>query len=110
MSSVTQILVAALGGGVSVKAIEQVLYAVGVLSGSQKEFRSDMAARIGRLQNRVDDLEEQLRDEVWSRMKAEAMLMKLMNSHNSMRSERGMEELTYEDIEARTLDPRDLRR
>jgi len=101
-----QLLVAAISGGVVIKLIELFANWAGIISGDEKRFRDDIVSRLHDMQERIDTLEDELRNEAWSRLKAEAMLMRLLSSHNELRVQQGMEKVTYEDIEDETPNPR----
>ena len=109
MTILVQLILAALSGGIIVKGTEVVANWAGIISGAEERFREDIVSRLTEMQSRVDTLEEKLRKEAWARLKAEAMLMRLLNSHNKMRADNGLEKLTYEDIESKTVDPREPR-
>jgi len=110
MSTPFQLLLAALGGGGVWKTIEWAIDYAGLQSDAAADFRDDLLARVKALQQRVDQLESDLRDEQRARVQAELhneimdeRIRRLVSELNRLREEQNMAPLDPEDYQVSSI-------
>jgi hypothetical protein len=103
-------ILAAIGGGSALKAIEWAFDYAGLRKGAKAKFRDDLLGRVDGLQHRVDNLEEALQNEQRARVRAELKneilnrrLDMLIQELNRLRKEQGMEPLDPEQFRVSEL-------
>lgn len=110
LSLTTKLLLAAVGGGGVWKVIEYVLDYAGLRQDAAADFRDDLLARVKALQQRVDQLESDLRDEQRARVQAELRneimderIRRLVSELNRLREEQDMDPLDPEDYQVSSI-------
>ena len=87
-----------IGGGVIGTLANILLHWLGVYTSARTDFQDNLMARVNKLEGKVEHLREENRDFKQENRQLKAMLYHLLQDHNTLRKEQGLDPIDFDSI------------